>query len=148
MQLEGGFMKQLWNKVLKNVLLIYCGLYTFATILNSILYLAQGTYEDPNGNWHELDRAIIVLIGVLAFELCIHIKTKYRIMNAIIGYVPTLLLAFGYVWLAGLREPLAKSAYRDIFINYTMMFLCVSVIYNLIDIVRKKESKTGKQQSE
>jgi hypothetical protein len=141
-------MKQLWNNVLRNVLLIYCGLYTFATILNSILYLAQGTYEDPNGNWHELDRAIIVLIGVLAFELCIHIKTKYRIMNAIIGYVPTLLLAFGYVWLAELREPLAKSAYRDIFINYTMMFLCVSVIYNLIDIVRKKESKTGKQQSE
>lgn len=140
-------MKQLWN-ILKNALLIYCGLYTFATILNSILYLAQGTYEDPNGNWHEIDRAIIVLIGVLAYELCIHIKTKNRIVSAVIGYIPTLLLAFGYVWLAGLREPLAKSAYRDIFINYTMMFLCISVIYNIIDIFRRKKGKTGKQKAE
>jgi UDP-N-acetylmuramyl pentapeptide phosphotransferase/UDP-N-acetylglucosamine-1-phosphate transferase len=146
--MEGGFMKQLWNNIFKNALLLYCGLFTFATLLNSILYLAKGIYEDPNGNWHEIDRAIIVLIGVLAFELCIHIKTKYRIMNAFIGYIPTLLLAFGYVWLAGLREPLSKSAYRDIFINYTMMFLCVSVIYNIINLVKKKERTTGKQQSE
>ncbi len=140
-------MKQFWGKMLKSALLIYCGIYTFATILNSILYLAQGIYEDPNGNWHEIDRAIIVLIGVLAFELCIHIKVKTRFMNAFIGYIPTLLLAFGYVWLVGLREPLAKSAYRDIFINYTMMFLCVCVIYNIIDIVRKKKGKTDKEQS-
>lgn len=140
-------MKQLWNR-LKNTLLIYCGLYTFATILNSILYLAQGTYEDPNGNWHEIDRAIIVLIGVLAYEICIHIKTKNRIMSAVIGYIPTLLLAFGYVWLAGLREPLAKSAYRDIFINYTIMFLCICIIYNIIDIFRRKKGKIGKQKAE
>lgn len=131
-------MKKLWN-ISKNVVFIYCGLYTFATLLNSILYLAQGTYEDPNGNWHELDRAIIVLIGVLSFELCIHIKAKNRIISAILGYIPTQLLAFGYVWLSGLREPLAKSAYQDIFINFTMMFLIVSVIYNINDVFRKKK---------
>lgn len=141
-------MKKLWNNILRDALLIYCGFYTFATILNSILYLAQGTYEDPNGNWHEIDRAIIVLIGVLAFELCIHMKVKNRIISTFIGYIPTMLLAFGYVWLVGLREPLAKSAYRDIFINYTMMFLCLCVICNIIDIVRKKKDKTEKQQSE
>ncbi len=121
--------------------MIYCGLYTFATILNSILYLIEGTYEDPNGNWHEIDRAIIVLIGVLAFELCIHVKVKNRIVSALISYIPTQILAFGYVWLSGLREPLAGSAYHDIFINYTMMFLCVCAIYNIIDIVSKKKAK-------
>lgn len=135
-------MKKLWNRI-KNTLSIYCGLYTFATILNSILYLAQGTYEDPNGNWHEIDRAIIVLIGVLAFELCVHIKVMNKIISALLAYIPTLLLAFGYVWLSGLREPLAKSAYHDIFINYSMMFLCISVIYNIIDIL--KERKKGEE---
>lgn len=138
-------MKQFWDKILKNALLLYCGLYTFATILNSILYLAQGVYEDPNGNWHEIDRAIIVLIGVLGFNLCIHVKVKNRFVSALVGYIPTLLLAFGYVWFAGLREPLAKSAYRDIFINYTMMFVCVCVIYNIIDIARKKKRKQLEQ---
>ncbi len=138
-------MKQIWDKKIKNILLIYCGIYTFATILNSILYLVDGVYEDPSGNWHELDRAIIVLIGALAFGLCITVKTKYRILSAFIGYVPTLLLAFGYVWLTGLREPLADSAYIDIFINFTMMFLCISVIYNLYDIVKKKNAKVINQ---
>lgn len=145
MHTEGEKLKWFWDNKLKNILLIYCGIYTFATILNSILYLADGVYEDPNGNWHELDRAIIVLIGVLAFGLCINIKAKYRIISAFIGYIPTLLLAFGYVWLAGLREPLAKSAYLDIFINYTIMFLFISVTYNIIDIVRKKNGKVNNQ---
>ena len=35
---------------------------------------------------------------------------------------------FGYIWLTGLREPLAKSAYRDIFINYTIGYLGASLI--------------------
>jgi len=37
---------------------IYSVLYTIATIFNSVLYLLNGRYEDPNGNWHELDMAI------------------------------------------------------------------------------------------
>ena len=48
----------------KNLIFAYTVLYTFVTVLNSILYLYNGIYEDPSGNWHEIDRAIIVLIGV------------------------------------------------------------------------------------
>ena len=46
------------------------GIYTVITLLNSVLYLCNGIYEDPSGNWHELDRAMIILIGIAAFELC------------------------------------------------------------------------------
>ena len=69
-------------------------------------------------------------------------------MNAIIGYIPTLPLAFGYVWISGLREPLAKSAYRDIFVNYSMMFLSICIIYNIIDIARKRKVKASKLKAE
>ena len=48
----------------------YGVIYTVITLLNSVLYLCSGIYEDPSGNWHELDRAIILLIGFAAFELC------------------------------------------------------------------------------
>ena len=69
-------IKNIWNNGLKDSLLIYCGLYTIATIVSSISYLVQGVYEDPAGNWHELDRAIITLIVVMAYALIryIHIK--------------------------------------------------------------------------
>ena len=45
-----------------------------------------------------------------------------------------MLLTFLYVFLMGLRETLAKSAYKDIFINYTLLFILVVGI----DLVVKK----------
>ncbi len=62
-------MKSIWNSWLKQAVFLYSALYTFATISNSVLYLLNGYYEDPNGNWHELDRAIIVFIITLAYIL-------------------------------------------------------------------------------
>ncbi len=40
------------------------------------MYLCNGVYEDPSGNWHELGRAIILLIGIAAFELCTNLPVK------------------------------------------------------------------------
>lgn len=40
---------------------IYSILYTVITLLSSVLYLCSGIYEDPSGNWHELDRANAVI---------------------------------------------------------------------------------------
>ena len=60
----------------KNLIFAYTVLYTFVTVLNSILYLYNGIYEDPSGNWHEIDRAIIVLIGVVAYALVTELIIK------------------------------------------------------------------------
>jgi len=135
-------MKKFWNDAGKNILLIYCGLYTFVTIVNSIVYLSDGIYEDPSGNWHEIDRAIIVLIGILAFAMCKHLKIRNIFLRLLAAYIPTILLAYGYMGLTTLREPLAASAYRDIFVNFTGMFLVVALITflpNVIHRIRKKQ---------
>lgn len=65
-----------WKKSLKKAAILYCGIYTVTTIINSVLYLLDGIYEDPSGNWHELMRAGIILIGVSAYLLaqCIPIR--------------------------------------------------------------------------
>ena len=103
-------------------LLIYRGLYTIAPIVNSISYLSKGIYEDPTGNWHELDRAIITLIVILAYSLIRYIHIKNFAIKLVVVYVPTILLAFLYVWFRGLTAELASSAYIDIFVNYTIVF--------------------------
>ena len=59
-------MKKIWNQWLKQSVFIYCVLYTLATMFNSVLYLINGYYEDPSGNWHELDRGIIVFKNLLS----------------------------------------------------------------------------------
>ncbi|EFI42112.1 DUF6608 family protein [Peptoniphilus sp. oral taxon 386] len=134
-------MKSIWNNWLKQAVFIYSVLYTVATISNSALYILNGQYEDPNGNWHELDRAIIVFIMILAYMLIKNLKLKNYWFKAIAVYIPTLLLVFGYVWMTGLREPLAPSAYRDIFINYTMGYVAVSVAGRIKTYIKPKNNE-------
>lgn len=132
-------IKNIWNNGLKDSLLIYCGLYTIATIVSSISYLVQGVYEDPAGNWHELDRAIITLIVVMAYALIRYIHIKNFAIKLVVVYVPTMLMAFLYVWFRGLTAELASSAYKDIFVNYTAGFLIVSVIVFVVRCLARKK---------
>ena len=78
----------------KNLIFAYTVLYTFVTVLNSILYLYNGIYEDPSGNWHEIDRAIIVLIGVVAYALVTELVIKPMVLRYADSNIPTKILAF------------------------------------------------------
>ena len=131
--------KQKWI----NLVSVYSIIYTVITLLNSVLYLCNGIYEDPSGNWHELDRAIILLIGVAAFELCTSLPIKPLILRYAVAYIPSQLLAFAYVWFTGLREPLAKTAYRDIGVNFTGLFLLLCAANVIVRAFRKKGAKKG-----
>lgn len=125
-----------------SIVSIYSIIYTVTTLLNSILYLSNGIYEDPSGNWHELDRAMILLIGIVAFQLCTDLPVKPLIFRYIIAYVPSQLLAFIYVWFSGLREELAETAYRDIWINFTSLFIILCIVNTMISIYKEKRNKT------
>ena len=134
-------MKKIWNNWLKESVYIYCTIYTVITILNSVLYLIQGYRDDPSGNWHELTRAVIVLIGVTAYEMATKIPIKNMLLRSIVVYIPTMGLAFGFVWLNQFIEPLAKSAYRDIFINYTSLFVIVSIVAIIKNSIKRKKGE-------
>ncbi len=133
-------MKIVWNSWLKESVFLYCVIYTAVTILNSVLYLMQGYRDDPSGNWHELTRAVIVLIGVLAYEMAVRLPVKNLFLKLLLVYVPTMLLVFAFVWMNQFIEPLAESAYQDIFINYTGLFLIVSAIALIRSGIRKKRT--------
>ena len=127
-----------------NIVSIYCIIYTVITLLNSVLYLVNGIYEDPSGNWHELDRAIILFIGIVAFKLCTDLPIKSLIYRYIVAYVPSQLLALAFVWFSGLREELAKTAYRDIWINFTGLFIILCIINTVISLRNKKKIESVK----
>jgi len=129
--------KKKWFRIVE----VYSMIYTVITLLNSVLYLCNGIYEDPSGNWHELDRAMILLIGITAFELCTNLPVKPLILRYLIAYIPSQLLAFGYVGLSGLREPLAKTAYRDIWINFTSLFVLLCFINTAVCVFKKKKGQ-------
>ncbi len=133
--------KKLWISIVS----VYSIIYTVITLLNSVLYLNHGIYEDPSGNWHELDRAIILLIGVAAFYLCTNLPVKPLIFRYAAAYVPSLLLAFIYVWFSGLREELARTAYRDIWINFTGLFILLCIVNTVVCVYKKKRTSPLKE---
>ncbi len=131
--------KIIWKDHLKKAAILYCVIYTVATILNSVLYLANGIYEDPSGNWHELTRAVIVLVGVVAWFLACSLPIRQNLIKAFAVYIPTMALVFFLVFLSGFIDPLSKHAYRDIFFNYTGLFAIISVAAEIMDRVRKRK---------
>ena len=143
-QLEKKMNKKMNKKKWLRIVSIYSIIYTVITLLSSVLYLCNGIYEDPSGNWHELDRAMILLIGIAAFGLCTKLPVKPLILRYVSAYIPSLLLAFAYVWSTGLREPLAKTAYRDIWINFTSLFVLLCIINTVTLVCRKKKGQKEK----
>ena len=131
-------MRKEWCNPLKEGVIIYSIIYTITTISNSVAYLVQGVRDDPSGNWHELIRAMVVLIGIIAYELAIHLPIKNIVLRTIIVYAVTLMCAFFVVWSTQFIEPLAKSAYKDIFINYTGLFITVSIIIVIVKRIRNR----------
>ena len=132
-------MNKIWNNWLKECVFIYSLIYTITTVVNSIAYLIQGIKYDPSGNWHELTRALIVLIGIVAYELARHLPVKNLLLRAGIVYLVTLPFALLTVWSTQFVEPLAQSAYMDIFINYTGLFIVVTIITVIVQKIKTKQ---------
>ena len=84
-----------------------------------------------------MDRALILLIGVVAIQLFRKLNFKNKFTNFILSYVPTMVLIFGYVFLRGLRTELTQSAYRDIFFNFTAFYIIITVIDLIIRKIKK-----------
>ena len=119
--------------------------------INNTFALRSGTFRareaavikgNTSGNWHELTRALIVLIGVIAYELAIHLPIKNIFFRTVIVYVVTLACAFFTVWSTQFIEPLAKSAYKDIFMNYTGLFIVIAIIIVIFQKIRHKKMNT------
>ena len=132
-------MRKQWENWLKESIIIYSIIYTITTISSSAIYLFLGIRDDPSGNWHEITRALIVLIGVLAYELAKHLPIKNVMLRTLVVYVVTLGCAFFVVWSTRFIEPLAKSAYKDIFINYTGLFLTISILILIVNKIKHRE---------
>jgi hypothetical protein len=129
------------NKV-KNYTIIFCVIYTAATLCSSILYLCVG--QETDTNFHLINRAVIVLIGTLTLAFALELKFKCAIFNYTIPYFASMPLCFLYVWLCGLFDELAKSAYLDIFLNFTIFYIIVCVIVFFVDKANtKKQEQKG-----
>ncbi|MDR3085580.1 MAG: hypothetical protein LBU47_04620, partial [Christensenellaceae bacterium] len=91
--------------------------------------------------FHILLRGLIALVGVAAWQFILNFHFKFRALNIVIPYGISLVLVFGIVFVTGFFEELHKDAYRDVFLNYTIVFAIVTALVHTIAFVRSKKQR-------
>ncbi len=113
-------------RLLKNIGILFCSIFTVATIASCLINLLIGNLSDTY--FHILDRAVLTLIGSIVIAIAVDIDLNNPIMNCLIPYLIFIMLAFIYVFISGLFVDLHPNAYRDIFINDTVAYFLVYVV--------------------
>lgn len=123
--------------VVKKSIAFYSALFTFTTIASSILQLAVMNQANDT-NSHILNRAVVVLIATVTITVFDNIKLKSKILSLVIPYVISMSTVFLYVWILGHFGELSKHAYRDIFLNFTVITIIVASCIQLKDSISYK----------
>ena len=99
-------------------------LFTVATALSSSLQLAQGIMADTN--LHILLRLAICSLSVLIIAIFTQLHFKNVYLGVLVQYLVSMGAVFGIVYVMGYFVELSKNAYRDIWLNYSVIFVIVA----------------------
>nr|WP_129582288.1 DUF6608 family protein [Miniphocaeibacter massiliensis] len=73
-------------------------------------------------------RAVVVFIGVETIYLEKNLKFKSKILSFFIAYIISMSTVFLVVFISGFFEPVHPNGYRDIFFNFTGMYLIIEIL--------------------
>ncbi len=112
-------------KIFKNSILLFCVLFTLLTLVSSLLNLILNNPLETH--FHILNRAVLTLIGSFIANMMLEVEFKSPILNFIVPYLLFMAIAFLYVYITGFFEELHKDAYRDIFLNDTVIYIVLYI---------------------
>lgn len=125
------------KKMIKSILMLFCIIFTFATLISCILNLALGYETDTY--IHIIDRAVLTLLGSLVVILVHELKLKNGLLNFLLPYGIFIILAMVFVFITGFFEELHPNAYRDVFLNDTIAYIVVYACVKIYDKLKMKK---------
>ncbi len=112
------------NLSVKNALILICIVYTLLTVISSVYGLAVGRTTDTHV--HLLLRFLVTTIGVGSI-LIFNLFPRWNLAGIFaLHYGAVMGLILLLVWLSGLFIELHPDAYRDIFLNFTPIYILVA----------------------
>ncbi len=122
----------------KSALMLICIVYTLLTITSSGYALLVGITTETH--FHLLARFIITAIGVGSI-LMFNLLRRWPLWAMFaIHYVATMGIIFGLVWVSGYFIELHPDAYRDIFLNFTPIYVLIAAGFLIRTKYRKEAS--------
>lgn len=125
------------KKMVKSILMLFCIIFTFATLISCILNLILGYETDTY--IHIIDRAVLTLLGSLVVILVHELKLKNGLLNFLLPYGIFIILAMVFVFITGFFEELHPNAYRDVFLNDTIAYIVVYACVKIYDKLKAKK---------
>ena len=122
----------------RNKLLVICVLFTILTLAASTLDLVQG--QAHSGNTHILVRFMIVALAIGSLYIFDWLNRSPYYLAHLTHYGVTMATVFLLLWAWGLRAELHPDAYRDIFLNYTIIYAGVTLAELFYFRLRKRDS--------
>jgi hypothetical protein len=119
----------------KSALMLICIAYTLLTIISSSYALLSGTTTETH--FHLLARFVVTAIGVGSI-LMFNLLPRWPLWAMFaIHYAATMGIIFGLVWVSGYFVELHPDAYRDIFLNFTPIYVLIAAGFLISTKYRK-----------
>lgn len=112
--------------------------FTLLTLTSSIFYMIKGETYDTH--FHIIMRFIITAIAITSLYIYDLFKRRSLFMVHLIHYIATMTSVFILVWFTGFFVELHPNAYRDIFLNYTIIWIVVALVLTVFINTKKRRS--------
>ena len=120
----------------KSALILICVVYTLLTITSSGYALLVGRTTDTH--FHLLARFVVTAIGIGSI-LLFNLFPRWPLWAMFfLHYAVTMGAIFLLVWVSGLFIELHPDAYRDIFLNFTSIYLLIASGFLIRNKYRQK----------
>jgi len=111
----------------KSALILICIVYTLLTITSSGYALLVGRTMETH--FHLLARFAVTSIGISSI-LMFNLLSRWPLWAVFaIHYSATMGIILGLIWLSGNFIELHPDAFRDIFLNFTPIYLLFAVVF-------------------
>ncbi|MEW6696115.1 MAG: DUF6608 family protein [Bacillota bacterium] len=108
----------------KDTLILVCVLYTVLTLVSSTIGLIAGRTTDTHT--HLLMRFAITFVGISSLQVFRLVSTWSPLGQIALHYVVTTSMVLALVGLSGFWMELHPNAYRDVFLNFTVVYALVT----------------------
>ncbi|MCL2202909.1 MAG: hypothetical protein FWB88_03085 [Defluviitaleaceae bacterium] len=127
--------------IIKETIILYCVIFTIATIVNSAGWLWFGIATNPDVHEHIMLRAMIVLaiaVGVVIIKKVAFLgNMKHYIITCTIALVIMLVV----IWVLSSGEGAHPDAFRDLTRSIVAPYAIIAAIIGIVRLKRIKRSK-------
>jgi len=109
----------------KSALILICIVYTLLTVTSSGYALLVGRTTDTH--FHLLARFVITTIGIYSILIFNLLPRWHLWLMFALHYTLTMGIILMLVWVSGFFVELHPDAYRDIFLNFTPIYLLFAI---------------------